>query len=330
MSWFGYNKGGRGGASSVVRSDIVLRDRKNSQKQGIANGKTSPAMGNNISLQNAQPIKLTPASPTLTQPLPQEAVKAAAMSTEETDPVPEKRNLSIAGEFIEENNQNEKEKEKETETEENKKGNEKKKEKLLVDTEKFVKADEKEKLNLLMFAINQLGKTFNDKLGQIQLALMEDEEGVFPRLRDCEAAVDDYKERIEELEETNELLKIDVGLLKGVVQTQERHIASLQEQMTDMKARSMSNNITITGIEEHPDEDCKSLAKHFLTEKLSLKVQTEDIQVAHRIGMKDAKDRQMVVKLSSKIRGKVFSYTKNLKGKKNSQNKSYYVDPQLP
>ena len=149
-------------------------------------------------------------------------------------------------------------------------------------------------------------------------------------MRDCKAAVDDYKERIEELEETNELIKIDVGLLKGVVQTQERHIASLQEQMTDMKARSMSNNITITGIEEHPDEDCKSLAKHFLTEKRSLEVQTEDIQVAHRIGMKDAKDRQMVVKLSSKIRGKVFSYTKNLKGKKNSQNNSYYVDPQLP
>ena len=38
----------------------------------------------------------------------------------------------------------------------------------------------------------------------------------------------------------------------------------------------------------------------------------------------------MVVRCSGPMREKIFGFTKNLKGKRNVQNRSYFVDPQLP
>ena len=65
--------------------------------------------------------------------------------------------------------------------------------------------------------------------------------------------------------------------------------------------------------------------------ELGMQIQEGDVQVAHRVGIKGAYGPcQMVVKCSTRTRAAIFKHTKNLKGKRNSQNKEFFVDPQLP
>ena len=83
-------------------------------------------------------------------------------------------------------------------------------------------------------------------------------------------------------EETNELLKNDVSFLRGVAQVQERQIKHLNSQITDMKRRSMKNNITIAGLEgDVQEENCQENVLDFVKSKLKMEVSKADIQVAH-------------------------------------------------
>ena len=203
----------------------------------------------------------------------------------------------------------------------------------VISIEEFKKVVEDEKLNLVMMAMNTINESVDKKFHLIITALNLEVDGVFPRLRDCESAVEDYKERVEQLKETNELLKNDVTFLKGVVQVQERQIEALTGQMADIKIRSMRNNITISGLKgDHDGENCNQKALNFIKEKLEMDTSENDIQVAHRVGDRNEQGnpRQMVVRCSEKLRQNNFGHTKKLKGKKNSMNKSYFVDPQLP
>ena len=161
MAWFGYKKQARGAANNVSKSDRVLRLRNISQK-----------MGDSISLQT-EPI-LMPTSRTIVQPLPENAI-AAAQNKQQLKMVREE-----AGKINEEIQKIGAEQD-------------------LINNEKFKKASEPEKLNLLMKAINKIGTSMAVGFEGMKSVLNADEEGVFPRLWDCEAAVDDFSERIDQL-----------------------------------------------------------------------------------------------------------------------------------
>ena len=306
MAWFGYKKQNRGGAAmtSSTASDRVLRPRNLSQ-----------AMGNNISLQD-QP-QLSPSSPTLTQPLSKDDVTKMVQSP-------------IIMELVGEDN-NPPEQDGKEAAQQKQLQQPKPEQQPLINLESFKKENETEKLNLLMEAINRLNVSVESKYDKIHEHLTGEEEGVFPRLRDCEAAIDDYRDRIEQLEETNELLKNDVVLLKGVIQVQERRWDTLNDAVTAIKARSMGNNIVISGLEGDQDnENCEQKVCNFMKKEMQMEMENTEVQVAHRLGPKTGRTRQMVVRCSNKLRSKIFTHTKNLKGKKNQQNQSFFVDPQLP
>ena len=78
-------------------------------------------------------------------------------------------------------------------------------------------------------------------------------------------------------------------------------------------------------------ENCKALAYSFITDKLKIQIKQKDILVAHRMGKKlSVKPHPMVIKCSIPLREIIFTYTKNLKGIKNSFGDNYVVRPQLP
>ena len=326
MSWFGYKKQARGSSHAVVeKSDRVLRQRKPSQASQFQN------MGSNISLQDGNDFALPPTSPTITQPLTKEQIDAVAKRQVREELMKKMDQITEIQAEGESGNDTEEKEQKQITKQDNKLP----KVVDIIKMEEFKKAEGDEKLNLLMSALSEIGRVFENKLENIQTVLTEEEDGVFPRLRDCEATVEEHKDRIDELEETNELLKNDVGLLKGIVQVQARQLKLMQEQIVDIKTRSMAPNVMIAGLtQDTEDEDCKAKVKNFLQNKLQMQeIEDKDIQVAHRLGTKNSNSkfpRQMVVQCSKKLRATVFAYTKNLKDLKNEQDQGYFEDPQLP
>ena len=205
------------------------------------------------------------------------------------------------------------------------------------DLEAFQVKSEDDKLLAIMMAINDLNKTYMKRLKVMELAMFQGDDAIFPRIREMEREVDSKKddmEKCDQLEERNSELTEEVRMLRGIVQVQDRKIHALNDQILDLKSRSMAKNIVISGITGDDEyENCKEKATDFAVSKLQMvNIKDGDIKKAHRLGKKTrgAKPRPMVVKCSDKLRYGVFQHTKNLKGLKNSLKDPYYVDPQMP
>ena len=235
-----------------------LRSRSVSQQQ-----LTEGAMGNN----QGKPPAIPPQSPQLTQPLPQIALETSIKvlclpslqeilyGKEDGQPEEEPRMEEIPI-------------------------------KSVVNMNDFLQVEGEEKVNLVMMAINKINTTFQCKLDRVASVLIDEEDGVFPRLRDCEREVDNYSDRINKLEEDNQILKEDVRMLKGVISVQEKQSAPVKEKLTEIQARSMSNNIIIDGIvnDQEDSEICKNQVKEFIKNELEMTLEDEEIKKAHRLG----------------------------------------------
>ena len=116
----------------------------------------------------------------------------------------------------------------------------------------------------------------------------------------------------------------------------------------DLTARSMANNVIISGIygemanpqqnqgeatttEALSKENCKEKVLGFMRQKLRMEVQDNEVIVAHRIGkQQNSKPRPIVMRCEQELRERIFSYTKNLKDQENQNGDPYYVHQQLP
>ena len=57
---------------------------------------------------------------------------------------------------------------------------------LIMNMKDFMQVSESEKLNLIMVAINKVNINLMNKMSVIETALLDEEDGVFPRLVQCE------------------------------------------------------------------------------------------------------------------------------------------------
>ena len=139
-------------------------------------------------------------------------------------------------------------------------------------------------------------------------------------------------EQIEELEALANTTYEEMQYLKGVIQKQGRQILLLTDKVIDLTARSMSNNITISGLEgDQRGELCKTSVLNFLKEKMKMQVNEDEIEKAYRLGPKQGKrPRLMVIRCTTSLRGRIFDYVKHLNGVKNSLSEYYYVSQQYP
>ena len=84
----------------------------------------------------------------------------------------------------------------------------------------------------------------------------------------------------------------------------------------------MANNIIISGAEgDSTGELCAETAIDFLKTKMKMHLLDAEVHSAYRKGVKlGKKPRPLVVKCSSSLHKRVFTYTKNLHGIKNAFN----------
>ena len=85
-------------------------------------------------------------------------------------------------------------------------------------------------------------------------------DGLDPRIDSVQEGSIDNAEKIESLEQENKQLRFELDLIKNIVFKQDTDITSVRSRITDLTARSMSKNITISGILDDPGnakENCK-------------------------------------------------------------------------
>ena len=227
----------------------------------------------------------------------------------------------------------------------------------LVKMEDFDTVDMGDKLNLLMVVNNKIITSFhleqealqskmNDKIAALNpkikeatktyeeiMARVDDLEGLIPK-------VTQLNSRIAALEKQNTQLMDELVVVKGILQVHDKTININKEKVVDLTARSMENNVVITGLTQktvhdentgrNKPENCKELITSFFQDKMKMTIKEGKILAAHRIGQKSSKKPQpMVVQCNQELRDRVFKFTHHLKGIQNEDGDSFYVNPQL-
>ena len=124
-------------------------------------------------------------------------------------------------------------------------------------------------------------------------------------------------------------------VVKGVIQVHDKSLASAKDKIVDLTARSMANNVTISGLTgDNDEENPKQKVLTFMRDLMKMTLDDAEVLVAHRMGKKSNqatnKPRLMVVRCAQSLKDRIFQYTSNLKGKTNDQKDYYFVKSQLP
>ena len=191
------------------------------------------------------------------------------------------------------------------------------------DVDDLKKQKDSEKMDTFVTTVNALCL----KLAELDIQNNHETDGIGVRLNTTIVQMDKDTLEIAKLKQEN-------GILKGLVQRQFTQINELNDKVTFLTARSMENNITITGIEnDTPNEDCKKSVLEFMRQQMEIEANEEEILVAYRLGKlpkNGKKPRMMMVRCVQPLKERVMSNVANLKDKENSQGEGYYVNKQLP
>ena len=178
-----------------------------------------------------------------------------------------------------------------------------------------------------MGAVNLTMNVMCLKLAELDMLHYHDTDGVATRLATVQTQADENSTKVSQLFKEN-------TMLKGIVQRQFKQIMDLNDKVTYLSAKSMENNVTISGLEEAgKKEQCRETVVAFLKQKVEIDVAEEEVLVTHRIGkyMKSQrKPRLMVVRCTYPLKECIMSNVKNLKDKANSKGDNYYINKQLP
>ena len=141
-----------------------------------------------------------------------------------------------------------------------------------------------------------------------------------------DTTIKELQETTADLQTENTELKNEVNILKqrlqiseGLICQQKSKIFQQNEQILDLSARSMRDNIVVQGIPESPNEswaDTKRKMQNFIKDDLKVNPDHVLIDRAHRTGSRGQGPRQIVAKmLNQDSKDKIFQNVKNLKGK---------------
>lgn len=143
------------------------------------------------------------------------------------------------------------------------------------------------------------------------------------------------QQRISALEDKADLSNRDVALLKGLTKKHEKQLDLQERHNTQLVARSMNKNFTISGIMESTREVCVQKVFKFLTTEMEIEIEPTEIKVAHRLRFRNpdyhgTKPRLMVIKVTRNLKEKIFQNKNKLKNKLNQQGDRYFVNLQVP
>ena len=147
-------------------------------------------------------------------------------------------------------------------------------------------------------------------------------------------------EEMESLKAQLEEVKAENLIYRGVLTRYSKQLDSLNEKVAMLSVRSKEKNITISNLPgDLKGETCRETVLSFLRAQVEIDVDVSEILVAHRVGKVNKtklKDdlfdhrHMMLVRCIPELKKCIFANIKNLKGKVNDENKSFYINKQLP
>lgn len=202
--------------------------------------------------------------------------------------------------------------------------------KFLLKREELEKKNSSQRLDSVVDAVNKLyamHAQVNAKLTPVEYAVFDEEGGILPQIHGIASTAKDAGDKMKLL--TAEVLELreELDITKGLLHKQSKQIAALKAKQVDLIARSMSNNITIAGIDQDkPNMDTKVLVESFLEDHLEVELEdNEQIPVAHRLGPPTkGYNRPVVFSCPPSLRSRIFQNTGKLAGK------NFSVNRQLP
>ena len=172
---------------------------------------------------------------------------------------------------------------------------------------------------------------YDRKINDMQNKLQDAERRYDEKVIELERKNEVARRKVRQINDKTEEVGIDQSKLEvmiDVIINQDNKIREMNKVITQLQARSMRQNIVISGLSEIKDEDCKQKAKEFFKENLKIKEEI-DIEIAHRMG--EGRNRPMVIKLrNQEDKAIIFKNSPSLKDQKNKDDKPYYVNDQLP
>ena len=200
----------------------------------------------------------------------------------------------------------------------------------LIEEEDIKIATTEEKVDLIINAMDKI----NERFGIVHDMVNDASDGPDTRLDALSDANIDIAENVDELVKENKKLRLELDIAKGLISKQHEEIAMLRDKVTTLTARSMSSNITISGIiddKSSKKENCKEKVITFFKNKLEMEVKEDQVQLAHRMGnAEEGKTRPMVVKCHPTLKTKILKNKPKLKDVKNENDDKFYINKQLP
>lgn len=137
---------------------------------------------------------------------------------------------------------------------------------------------------------------------------------------------------IEALTKENVNLQDELETVKGLVFKQSKQIASLQHKLSDQIARSMENNLILTGLQgDLPKADPLAQVYRFISEKMELNFNPNDVIEANRMGLPTrGKHQAILFQCTPQLRKYLLKNTPILAEKFNESGERYYVNQQVP
>lgn len=201
---------------------------------------------------------------------------------------------------------------------------------VLLKKEELEKKNNPGKFDAIFDSVNKLYNMYAQVTARtkaLEFPVFDKEDGILPQLHGLATHAKDAGDKQELI--TKEVVELweELDIAKGLIQKQNKQIKALRTKQVDLIARSMSENLTISGIKgDVPKADTKLLLQNFLDNELEIDPgEEEDIPVAHHLGIPSKGfHRPIVFKCPSSLKKKIFNNVQKLAGK------NFSINQQLP
>lgn len=178
--------------------------------------------------------------------------------------------------------------------------------------------------------LNEIGK----RVETIEYSLFNESSGIKVRMSKQEKQTDTMNGKMLFVSKDYKSIKHDLGVVKALVHKQARQIDVMDSKVVDLTARSMANNIVITGIIESTTENCHDEVQRFLKAEMDIDISQNPmlkVKIAHRLGVaRNNKSRAMVAKVNAALKKVVLEKIECLEGRTNINGDQFYVNVQQP
>ena len=194
-----------------------------------------------------------------------------------------------------------------------------------IDVEEFLqKIPQEEQVECMLSVLNMI----IHKLNEINVAVNHDTEGISMKLVLTQKQADTSTKAIDQLRHENKTMR-------GIIQRQDDQLKDLNDKIAYLTAKSMEQNLTISNVtgDIGKKEDTTTTVLEFLHNTLEIDAGSEEVLVSHRMGKysdQQTRPRTMIIRCTYPLKERIMANLKNLKDKRNSQDKPYYVNKQLP